>query len=144
MRRVLNPVVHYLVNFARSLAQGWNGFWFSQADPTLLGVIRILTGLMLLYTHAGWGLALADFFGSATWLSPALVRAVQIDQYAYSFWWWVPTSWIWPAHAIALIVLALFTIGLWARVTSVLALVVAISYVHRVPGSLFGLDQINI
>ena len=43
-----------------------------------------------------------------------------------------------------MVVLALFTIGLWTRVTSVLALVVAISYVHRVPAALFGLDQINI
>src|SRR3954447_26633220 len=42
-----------------------------------------------------------------------------------------------------MVVLALFTVGLWTRVTSVLALIVAISFVHRVPAALFGLDQIN-
>ena len=73
------------------------------------------------------------------------MRAIQADQYAYSFWWWVPerldlgrprrsrwSSWL------------LFTVGLWTRVTSVLALVVAISYAHRVPAATFGLDQINV
>jgi uncharacterized membrane protein YphA (DoxX/SURF4 family) len=144
MRRALNPLLHNLVNSTRSLAEGWNTFWFGQADPTLLGVIRILTGLMLLYTHAVWGIALNDFFGASPWLSKELVRAVQSDQSVYSFWWWVPVRWIWPAHGLSMVVLALFTVGLWTRVTSILALVVAISYVHRVPGSLFGLDQINI
>jgi hypothetical protein len=143
MQRVISPVIAPVVNFARSLAQGWNAFWFSQADPTLLGVIRILTGLMLLYAHAVWGLALDDFFGPASWLSADLVRAVQSEQYAYSFWWLVPSRWIGTAHGISLLILALFTIGLWTRVTSILALVVAISYVNRVPGSLFGLDQIS-
>ncbi|HEX3725218.1 MAG TPA: HTTM domain-containing protein, partial [Pirellulales bacterium] len=35
-------------------------------------------------------------------------------------------------------------VGLWTRVTSILALVAALSYVGRVPGALFGLDQINV
>src|SRR5262245_45710024 len=144
MRRVLKPVVLGLANWVRALAAGWNAFWFSPADPTLLGVLRILTGLMLLYTHAVWGWALDDFFGPASWLRPGLVRALQSDQLAYSFWWWVPTKWMGLAHALSMAILALFTIGLWTRLTSILALIVAISYVHRVPGALFGLDQINI
>jgi hypothetical protein len=40
-------------------------------------------------------------------------------------------------------VLALFTVGLWTRVTSVLALAVAISFAHRVPEAMFGLDQVS-
>ena len=68
MRRVLNPVARYLADSARSLAEGWDAFWFTPADPTLLGVLRVLTGLMLLYTHAVWGLALDDFFGPTGWL----------------------------------------------------------------------------
>ena len=56
---------------------------------------------------------------------------------------WSP-RWAWCAHAASLAVLALFTIGYKTRLTSVLALVVAISYAHRVPEALFGLDQINV
>ena len=43
-----------------------------------------------------------------------------------------------------MVIFVLFTLGLWTRVTSVLALFTAISYAHRVPAALFGLDQINI
>jgi hypothetical protein len=126
------------------MAEGWDAFWFSPADPTLLGVLRIFTGLMLLYTHAVWGLALDAFFGPASWLSTELVRALQRDEFAYSFWWSVPPGWTWYAYGISVVILALFTIGLWTRVASVLALIVAISFVHRVPAALFGLDQINV
>jgi hypothetical protein len=144
MRRVLNPVVRPVLGSARSLAKDWDAFWYTPADPTVLGLLRVLTGLMLLYTHAVWGLGLDDFFGPTSWLSPDLVRALQRDGFAYSFWWWVPSGWLWPAHALSMVVLALFALGLWTRATSILALFVAISYAHRVPAALFGLDQINV
>ena len=144
MRRALNPVVRYASRCERALAQGWDEFWFSPADPTLLGVLRILTGLMLFYTHAVWGLALDAFFGPVSWLNPGLVRAIQSDQFVFSFWWWVPARGIWPAHLASMVVLALFTLGLWTRVTSALAVFVALSYANRVPAALFGLDQINL
>lgn len=144
MRRVLNPVARYLADLARSLAEGWDAFWFTPADPTPLGLLRVLTGAMLLYTHAVWGLALDDFFGPKAWLDAELVRALQADEFAYSFWWLVPPGWLWPAFAASMVVLALFTIGLWTRATSLLALVVAISFAQRTPAAQFGLDQINV
>jgi hypothetical protein len=144
MQRLINPILHYLRDLAQSISRGWDRFWFTPADPTLLAVIRIWTGLMLLYTHAVWGLALDDFFGPKSWLSPQLVRALQSQQYTYSFWWIVPPQAIWYAYAASMAVFACFTIGLWTRVTSVLALAAAISYVNRTPSALFGLDQINI
>ncbi|MGA8350800.1 MAG: HTTM domain-containing protein [Isosphaeraceae bacterium] len=143
MRRVLNPAAFYVADSARSLARWWNAFWYTPADPTLLGVVRILTGLMLLYTHAVWGMALDAFFGPTAWLSKELVLSIQSDQFAYSFWWLVPSNWMWPAYGVSMLILALFTIGLWTRVTSIMALVVVISFAHRVPEALFGLDQIN-
>src|SRR6185437_10071888 len=57
---------------------------------------------------------------------------------------WIPAEWAWLAHTTSMVVLALFTVGLWTRATSILALVVAISYAQRVPAALFGLDQINV
>ena len=143
MRRLLNPVVRDLTARARSLADDWDAFWFRPADPTLLGLLRILTGLMLLYTHAVWGLVLGQFFGPVSWLSPALVRAIQQDQYTYSFWWIVADGWMWPVYGFSMAVLLLFTLGLFTRVTSVLSLLVVISFAHRVPQATFGLDQIN-
>jgi hypothetical protein len=51
---------------------------------------------------------------------------------------------MWPAYAISMVILTLFTIGLRTRVTSVLALIVAISFAQRVSPAMFGLDQINV
>jgi hypothetical protein len=144
MRPPVNPVVRYLVNLWQSLAADWNAFWHTPADPTLLGVIRLLTGAMLLYTHAVWGLALDDFFGPSSWLSPGLVRSIEAGQSVFSFWFWMPASGMWAAHAASMVILALFTIGLWTRLTGALAVFVAISYANRVPSALFGLDQINV
>jgi hypothetical protein len=144
MRRILKPTLDDARSRLQSFSDGWEAFWFTPADPTLLGVLRILAGLMLLYTHAVWGLALEDFFGPHGWLSVELVRTLQEYSFAYSFWWWVEPQWMWTAHGISMAILALFTLGLWTRVTSVLSLVVAISYAHRVPEALFGLDQINV
>ena len=144
MRRRLNGVLRDSARLVHSVAREWDAFWHTPADPSLLGAMRIMTGLMLLYTHAVWGLELRRFFGPSGWLGAGLVRAIQADQFAYSFWWGVPEGWVWVAHAASMIVLGLFTVGLWTRATSLLALIVAISYVHRVPAATFGLDQITI
>jgi hypothetical protein len=143
MRRIRDAIVSYAQESARALADSWDAFWFAPADPTLLGLIRILTGLMLLYTHAVWGLALPEFFGRASWLSPRLVAALQQGTHTYSFWWLVSEDAIWPAWGLSMVVLALFTVGLWTRVMSVLAFLVTVSYAYRVPAATFGLDQIN-
>ena len=134
----------YGVKVVRTVSEDWNAFWYTPADPTLLGDIGICTGLMLVYTHAVWGLALNDFFGPTSWLSPALVRSIEAGQYTFSFWFWVPPQWMWPAYALSMLIFVCFTLGLATRVTSVLSLLTAISYAHRVPAALFGLDQINV
>lgn len=144
MRRALTYALAEVRSRIRSFSYGWDAFWFTPADPTLLGVLRVLTGLMLLYTHAVWGLALEDFFGKDPWLGAELVRTLQEYSFASSFWWWVEPQWMWTAHDLSMAVLALFTLGLWTRATSALSLIVAISYAHRVPEALFGLDQINV
>jgi hypothetical protein len=144
MRRVLISLAHDATDFARTLAGQWDRFWFTPADPTLLGLLRILTGMMLFYTHAVWGLALDAFFGRWSWLDEGFVRALQGDEFAYSFWWWVPAGGTRLAYGVSMVILALFALGVWTRLTSILALIVAVSFVNRVPAALFGLDQINV
>lgn len=144
MQNALNAVRLYCVKVVRTVSDDWNAFWYTPADPTLLGLLRICTGLMLVYTHAVWGLALNDFFGPTSWLSPALVRTIQAGQYNFSFWFWVPAGWMWPAYAVSMLIFVCFTLGIATRVTSILSLLAAISYTQRVPAALFGLDQINV
>ena len=42
-------------------------FFFSPTDPTTLGFMRIMTGLVLLYTHAAYTPDLREFFGPDAW-----------------------------------------------------------------------------
>jgi hypothetical protein len=143
MRRLRVALFSCAKDYVRGLEASWDAFWFTPADPTLLGGLRILTGLMLVYTHAVWGLVLPEFFGRDGWLSETLVRTLQAGGYQYSLWWLVPDDWLWPAHALAMTILLLFTIGLWTRFTSILSVLITISYAYRVPAATFGLDQIN-
>lgn len=53
----------------KMLATAWKRFWFLPADPTTLGLMRIVTGCVLLYVHLAYCLELFDFFGPQGWLS---------------------------------------------------------------------------
>jgi Vitamin K-dependent gamma-carboxylase len=49
-------------------AQNWNRFWFTPADPTSLGLIRICAGLIVLYAHLCYSFDLQTFFGKYAWI----------------------------------------------------------------------------
>ena len=144
MRRLLNPVVRDLTARRGRSPRTGTPSGSRPADPTLLGLLRILTGLMLLYTHAVWGLVLGEFFGPVSWLSPALVRAIQARPVRLLILVACPRmAGCGLSTAFSMAVLLLFTVGLCTRVTSILSLLVVISFAHRVPQATFGLDQIN-
>jgi hypothetical protein len=142
VRQAVAAIGHYLASLALGLARGWNDFWYTPVDPSLLGLMRIMTGLVLLYDHAIWGVVLQDFFGTDAWINRELVDFSLKNAYAYTFFWSVPPRWLWLAYALSMTVLFWFTIGLWTRVSSILSVVVVISFVYRVPEALFGLDKI--
>jgi hypothetical protein len=122
----------------------WNRFWFTPSDPATLGLIRILAGGMLFYTHLIWSLALTDFFGPQGWLSRDAVLSAKAP-YSWSYLWWIESpAALWTAHIAALVVLALLTVGFYSRLMSVLAFIITASYIGRAQGALFGLDQINV
>ena len=69
------------------MASDWNAFWYTPADPTLLGLIRLLTGAdaALHPRRVGtWRWTISS--ARSSWLSPALVRTLQAGDYTYSFW----------------------------------------------------------
>lgn len=45
----------------------WNRFWFTPADPTVLGLMRICCGLIVFYTVAAYTFTLQDFLGEHAW-----------------------------------------------------------------------------
>lgn len=180
------------INPLARLVRRWNEFWFTPADPTSLGLIRLLCGAVVVYVHLAYSFDLQDFFGANAWLdlrtadetrqeapwvapptgwdvAPAppftpgaddemrkTIRYMQrwgVDprladyhgNYYWSVWFHVSDPRLMQAvHAGILAVMVLFTLGLWTRITSVLTWAAALSYIHRSPMTLFGMDTIMI
>ncbi len=61
---------------------------------------------------------------------------------AWSFWFLVPDGGLRLAWLACLVLLALYTVGLFSRVTAVLAWVIVVSTVRRAPIALFGFDRV--
>ena len=134
----------YFVGLYAATIDGWNRFWFTPADPATLGLIRILAGALLTYTHLVWSVDLLGFLGPEGRLSLDLMRLHHASPFAWSYLEWISSpALLWTLHISALIVLVLFTLGVFTRVTSALAFLITVSYAHRAVGTLFGLDQIN-
>ncbi len=144
MRRLLSLPAAYARDLAAGVVRGWDAFFFTPADPLPLGVIRIITGALLLWSMAVTGLDLHAFLGADGWADPTVARAFLADRggLGWSLWFAVPDALLVPAYAAVMVVLALFTVGLGSRTTAVLAWVVAVSTSRRVPVMLFGFDQI--
>jgi hypothetical protein len=143
VRRILTEPADYARDLSRSAAAAWRAFFFTAADPTPLGLARLLLGGLFVWDLAVLSLDLHDYLGSVGWIGPEAARAYR-DQHtpmAWSFWFHVPDRWLGAAMAACLAVAVLFTLGLWTRVTAVLAWAVMVSTVRRAPVALFGFDQ---
>jgi hypothetical protein len=57
--------------------RAWERFWFSPMDPTPLALIRILCGMIVLYTIVAHSFALEDMMGPDAWLSLGLRQEIQ-------------------------------------------------------------------
>lgn len=141
--QLTDPLRQYFKELARQSSNAWNQFWFVHADPATLGVIRVLAGAMLVYTHFVWGLDFASFFGPESWVTNDLVQRYQQYDWVFSFWFVIPWEYAYPVHLACLGILTLFTFGVFTRVTSILSLLIVISYANRLPTAQYGLDQIN-
>lgn len=140
----MNSLIDAGKAWATESVAGWNRFWFAPRDPHTLSLIRILAGAMLFYTHLVWSKDLLAFLGPNSWIPNEAALTLQEGTYAWSHLWYIESPAIlWMQHILVLLVMAMLTIGLFSRVTSVLACLLTISYCHRLEGALFGLDQVN-
>ncbi|WP_152051215.1 DCC1-like thiol-disulfide oxidoreductase family protein [Tautonia marina] len=144
MRRLITGPVAYFSSLGRATADGWNAFLFRPADPTPVGLIRLGLGLLLLWNYAILGLDLHAFLGSGGWADPEVLgffRNLERDRWSWSLWSIVPDAMLVPAYVGCLVVLLLFTVGLWSRTTAVLTWLIVVSTVRRTPVMVFGFDQ---
>src|SRR5262245_43805774 len=136
----MNRLAQYFSDLSTSIGESWNRFWFTPADPLPLAVVRIgsgLLGLSYLFSHTA---DLVRWFGPHGLLP---IKAVQdiasgmdnpqvVFRYSYFNLTDSPEL-LWTLHGMGFVVLLAMTLGLLTRVTTPLALVVVLSYVHRAP-----------
>jgi hypothetical protein len=72
--RLLKEITAYIVDLGRLAVLGWERFFFSPADPIVVGLLRILLGTLLFWSIAILGMDLHDYVGSDGWISPEAVR----------------------------------------------------------------------
>ena len=142
--------------------RAWNRFWFSPADPLPLGVIRIFTGMVVLYIHLIYSLDLMSMVGPDGWMDWSATKALRYEAPYYHLPMnWTSTGseeeigvpiwsvffhisdpgWIVTMHVTFLVVMFLFTIGFATRLTSVLTWFAVLCYIHRLPVFMYGMDS---
>jgi predicted DCC family thiol-disulfide oxidoreductase YuxK len=141
VRWLLTEIRRYPVELWKTSRRGWDRFFFSRADPTALGVIRVMIGILGFWSLWVFGLDLEDYFGSNGWAEPATIRLGQ-RSLAWSFWFLVPDSALRFVWLLCLAILVAYTLGLFSRWTAVLTWIIVVSTVRRVPIALFGFDQV--
>jgi hypothetical protein len=57
----------------------WYRFWFQPTDPTTLGFMRIVTGLIVIYVHLAYSFDFQAFFGKHGWYDTASANQERQD-----------------------------------------------------------------
>lgn len=132
----------------RRWIEAWDQFWFTPRAPHTLAVIRIATGLMLLYSQLVVAANLFSFLGDDAWINNQTIAALHGGDYSppdagRSYLWHLSNPLLlWGHHLLTIAVTACFALGLLTRITAPLAWWLQLMLVHRMTGTLFGLDQV--
>jgi hypothetical protein len=129
---MIQSITDYFARLTSSFGAGWTRFWFTPSDPATLGAIRLLTGIVVVYLHATLSLDLIRLFGPSGLLGASEIAPLEAGSFSYLNYLSTPGE-LWSVHLIGLTVLIAFMAGWLTRVTSVLALVVFLSDIHRAP-----------
>lgn len=134
---MVSAVSDYFSTLADRVGTAWNRFWFTPSDPFTLSVLRVFAGIVALYLHATYTIDLHRLFAADGLLPVETIAQWQRaggQNFVVSYLYYVtdPRA-LWAVHIAGLVVLALFTIGFLSRITSLLALAVTLSYIHRAP-----------
>lgn len=108
-----------------------------------LALLRIGTGLILLYVLFVASFDLEAHFGVSGWGDPAALGAINPRAWPFSILEWFPNPfWLWAVHVLAIIVAAAFLAGILPFWSGLLSLVFLLSYAHRNPTVMVEVDPL--
>ena len=123
----------------------WDKFLFTPITPHSLAITRILTGVIAFYTLLVWSFDFEAFINGnliSSEYRDLLYRTPLESAMAWTHFDWIGPSLRMPVHILGLVIVALFTVGFYTRITAILTALLVISYSNHAMGALFGLDQI--
>lgn len=135
-------------NWVTGNVEAWDRFWFRPRLPYTVGALRVVAGVMLLYSHLVLATDLQSFLGETAWINNDAAQQLHDGSFGVSDWGW---SYLWLIdsplllkihHGIAIVVTACFAVGFLTRITGPVAWFMQLMYLHRLTGALFGFDQI--
>jgi predicted DCC family thiol-disulfide oxidoreductase YuxK len=126
-----------------TLGRAWSRFWFQERPTSPLELARIGIGAAVLLHYALATPYLLDFWGDAGWMprDQALENADDIWTQSVFFYFSAPWQWI-AFHALFLLCCAAFMLGWRTSWVKWIVLVGQISYDHRDPMLIYGVDKI--
>ncbi len=128
-------IARYLTELLETLGTAWNRFWFTPREASTLAVLRFVVGLLATYTLLTYTPDLVDWFKADGLITVDTVTEYRdFNRFSFSYLDYLPTPGeLLGVHFIGIAVTLLFAVGLWTRVTSILSLVIMLSYMHRAP-----------
>ncbi len=104
--------------------EAWDRFWFTPRLPHTLAVLRIITGVMLLYSHLVLATDLCSFLGDHAWVNNETARQLHDGAFGFSdlgrsYLWYISNPLLlWMHHALTLLVTASLAVGFMTRITA--------------------------
>ena len=139
-------VIAYFRSLIEWFGSAWNRFWYTPADPLPLGWMRLLIGTIAIVSLVSYSPDIDHFLSSTGMLPVETVVELQtarldnggeVRPWRWSYFDYLAPSEVQLAHILGITVLVAYTLGIFTRYTSIAALVVVLSYLHRTPAVTF-------
>jgi hypothetical protein len=122
--------------WTEEFGRGWNEFWFSSSDPTLVSLLRIGVGLVALLHLASYSGDIARWFAADGLLPPETVDALLSGEGTFH-----PTYLsvahspitLWIFQGCGLVAALSLTLGLFSRTSAVITALATLAIVNRAP-----------
>ena len=131
--------VNYWNLLNQRTGRSWNRFWFAPSDPLPLCFLRLAVGLLSLAYLFSFNRDLVRLFAADGLMSTETMEAIRGEAAIQGWIYFSVLDWattpgiLWIVHVVSALILILFTLGVFTRTTSVLSLLVVLSYIHRQP-----------